>query len=142
MVVKGGPEKLMATVVYYRCRALTGRLSAEYTWQKTGTFHTGVNISHSSVAAASASGFDSSQMKLCFVLRGMPQPINESTWCDLKRRVYSGSNSCRQAPTGCCRTGPHSFQPRKHGRVLPHDVGTALKPSVGDLETLYSSGDV
>ena len=90
-MLEGGPgERRGSACLLELCCQTCGKLSSEYTSQKTGLVHTGFDNNHRLVAAFSSIGVSFSQCKRAFALLGLPQPMNESTWYDYKRRVHGG----------------------------------------------------
>ena len=53
--------------------------------------YTGFDINRRLVAAASANGMSFSQVKRFFASLNTPQPMNEKTGYQLKKRVYGGA---------------------------------------------------
>ena len=55
---------------------------------RSGTAHTGYDVNRRIVASASACGMGFYQVRRFFDVMGLPAPMSESTWYDLKKRIY------------------------------------------------------
>ena len=88
-VAEGGPKlRMVSACLLELCCSTWGSLSTQYSSTKSGTVHTGYDVNRRIVASASACGMGFYQVRRFFAMMGLPAPVSESTWCDLKKRIH------------------------------------------------------